>query len=53
MKKMKEKFVAVQIDLPKEDLYLLMLKAHEADMTLNAFVNKLLKTYLDKMEYLK
>lgn len=45
---MKKNYVKVQIDLPKEDLYLLMLKAHEADMTFNAFINKILKEYIDK-----
>ena len=48
--KKKDKRVAVQIDLPDDVLLRLCLLAHEADMTLNAFVNMILREYIDKIE---
>ena len=46
--KKKQKMVAVQLDLSNEVLLELCLMAHESDMTLNAFVNKILKEYIDQ-----
>ena len=48
--KVKDKRVAVQLDLSNEVLLQLCLLAHESDMTLNAFVNMILKEYIDKIE---
>jgi len=47
---MKKKMVVVQVDLPNEMLLELCLMAHESDMTLNAFVNKILMEYIVRME---
>jgi predicted HicB family RNase H-like nuclease len=46
--KKKQKMVAVQLELSNEVLLELCLMAHESDMTLNAFVNKILKEYIDQ-----
>lgn len=46
--KKKQKMVAVQLELDNNTLLELCLMAHESDMTLNAFVNKILKEYIDK-----
>ena len=40
----------VQIDLPKEDLYQLMLMAHERDITLNQMVEVILRQMIEKHE---
>jgi predicted HicB family RNase H-like nuclease len=38
----------IEIDLPKEELYQLMLMAHEQDITLNQLVEKILQEVIDK-----
>lgn len=38
----------IEIDLPKEELYQLMLMAHEQDITLNQLVEKILQVVIDK-----
>jgi len=44
--------VTIELDLPHDLLHELMLKAHEADMTLNDFFLKLLQTAMDNRELL-
>jgi len=41
--------VQVKLDLDKELLFKLMLLAHEADLTLNQFCNKILRKYIKKL----
>ena len=38
----------VEIDLPREELYQLMLAAHERDITLNALVEEILQAKIDE-----
>lgn len=40
----------IEVDLPKEVLFELMLEAHKRDITLNALVNILLKEYIENEE---
>ena len=40
--------VSVPIDIPDDELFLLMQKAHEADMTLNKFVEQILQASIDE-----
>lgn len=49
MKKMK--FIKVTLELPNEVLLSLAIMAHEQNLTLNSFVNKLLKSAMKKREY--
>jgi hypothetical protein len=41
----------VPLDLTDAELLVLFKKAHEADMTFNNFVEKVLKDFLDQIEY--
>jgi len=41
----------VPLDLTDAELLVLFKMAHEADMTFNNFVEKVLKDYLDQIEY--
>ena len=38
----------IEIDLPKEELYQLMLMAHEQDITLNQLVENILQAKIDE-----
>jgi hypothetical protein len=38
--------VQMPLDLPEEDMFLMMKMAHEKDMTLNKFVEDLLRQYI-------
>jgi predicted HicB family RNase H-like nuclease len=38
----------IQIDLPKEELFQLMLHAHEQDITLNQLVENILRKYIEE-----
>lgn len=42
--------VQIPLDLPKEELYVLMRMAHEHDMTFNDFIVKVLQEQLDRLE---
>jgi hypothetical protein len=48
--KMEENLENVELDLPVEELFELMLMAHKEDMTLNKFVEKILKQFIDEVE---
>jgi hypothetical protein len=41
----------IALDLTDQELLVLFKLAHEADMTFNDFVEKVLKDYLDQIEY--
>ena len=41
---------SVPIDLPKEELFQLMLRAHEKNVTLNQFVESILQEVIEKAE---
>ena len=41
----------VPLDLTDQELLVLFKMAHEADMTFNDFVEKVLKDFLDQIEY--
>ena len=38
----------IEIDLPKEELYQLMLMAHEKDITLNQLITQVLQAKIDE-----
>lgn len=40
----------IEIDLDDETILFLAKKAHEKDITLNQYVNEILKTHLDQYE---
>jgi len=40
----------VPIDLPKEELFQLMLRAHEQDITLNKLVENILREVIERAE---
>lgn len=52
-KKIKKQFVKkykeIEIELPDDQLLFLCLEAHKQNITLNKFINNLLKSQLDKM----
>jgi hypothetical protein len=50
MKKKKEEFVAVELDLPTHDMLSLMMQAHDADMTFNDWVNMKLREHIKDLE---
>jgi hypothetical protein len=41
---------SVPIDLPKEELFQLMLRAHEKDVTLNQLVESILRELIEREE---
>jgi hypothetical protein len=41
---------SVPIDLPKEELFQLMLRAHEKDVTLNQLVESILRELIERAE---
>lgn len=45
-----EGYQSVPLDLEKEELYELMLMAHERDITLNQLVENLLREVIDRLE---
>ncbi len=46
-----EKLIEVQFDLPDKDVLKLALLAHEKDVTLNAFINDVLRQGIKRGEY--
>ena len=40
----------IDLDLDDETILFLAKKAHEKDITLNQYINEILKTYLDQYE---
>jgi hypothetical protein len=46
-----EKLIEVEFDLPDRDVLKLALLAHEKDMTLNAFINDILRQGIKDGEY--
>jgi len=46
-----EKIIEVQFDLPDNDVLKLALLAHEKDVTLNVFINDVLKQGIARGEY--
>ena len=46
--KMEENLENIELDLPVQELFDLMLMAHKEDMTLNKFVEKVLKQYIEE-----
>ena len=46
-----EKMIEVEVDLPDKDVLKLALLAHEKDVTLNAFINDILKQGIKRGEY--
>lgn len=45
---MTDKTETITLELPDETVFQLMLMAHEEDITLNQFINKILKEELEK-----
>ena len=50
MKDKKNQMVEVELDLEDDLLLQLCLMAHEQDITLNEFINNVLKEYIEKLE---
>ena len=50
-KEQEEKMIEVEFDLPDRDVLKLALLAHEKDMTLNAFINDILRQGIKDGEY--
>jgi hypothetical protein len=46
--KMEENLENIELDLPVDELFQLMLMAHKEDMTLNKLVEKVLKQYIEQ-----
>ncbi len=44
-----DKMVSVDIDLEEDEWYVLMLAAHNANVTLNEFVNRILRDHIEKL----
>jgi len=44
----KEKMVDVEIDFEEDDLFYLMQKAHEKDITLNQLINDMLTEFIEE-----
>ena len=44
---MSENMVKIELELDNDLLFKLMLKAHERDLTLNQFINYILKDYIN------
>jgi hypothetical protein len=51
MTKLKDNRVEIQLDLTDQELLVIFKMAHEADMTFNSFVEKVLEDYLEQIEY--
>lgn len=45
---MEENLENIELDLPVDELFQLMLMAHKEDMTLNKLVEKVLKEYIEQ-----
>ncbi len=50
---MEENLENIELDLPVDELFDLMLMAHKEDITLNKLVEKLLKQYLEQDAWAK
>ncbi len=50
---MEENLENIELDLPVDELFELMLMAHKEDITLNKLVEKLLKQYLEQDAWAK
>jgi len=46
--KMEENLENIELDLPVDELFELMLMAHKEDITLNKLVEKILKQYIEE-----
>ena len=51
MTKLQDNRVEIQLDLTDQELLVIFKMAHEADMTFNSFVEKVLEDYLEQIEY--
>ena len=50
-KEQEDEIIEVEFDLPDKDVLKLALLAHEKDVTLNAFINDILKQGIKRGEY--
>ncbi len=46
-----QNMVAIEIDIEDSLLFRLMKEAHEADITLNRYIQSLIEDYLDRLEF--